>query len=280
VGAHASITDCNLCHQGNYTSTPNTCAGCHMPDYSSTTNPNHSAAQFPTDCAICHNETGWIPSSFTHSTFPLLGAHAAITDCNLCHQGNYTNTPNTCAGCHMPDYNSTTNPNHTAAQFPTDCAICHNEAAWVPSSYTHSTFPLLGAHAAITDCNLCHQGNYTNTPNTCAGCHMPDYNATTNPNHAAAGFPTNCATCHNETAWLPSTFDHDAQYFPIYSGSHDGKWNLCADCHTNSTNYAIFSCIDCHEHSNQASVDQDHSAVNGYTYNSTACLNCHPDGQH
>ncbi|MBP6335268.1 MAG: hypothetical protein KA444_07325 [Bacteroidia bacterium] len=279
TGGHANVTDCNDCHHNNYVNTPNTCNACHMPDYTATTNPNHGLAQFPTDCAICHSDNGWIPSSFDHSSFPLLGSHAAITNCNDCHHGTYTNTPNTCNACHNADYVATTNPNHSAAQFPTDCAICHNETAWIPSGFTHSIYPLVGSHATITNCNDCHHGNFTNTPNTCAGCHMPDYNATTNPNHSASQFSTNCTTCHDETGWTPSSFDHDALYFPIYSGKHQGKWSTCTDCHTNSSNYALFTCINCHEHNNQNSVNNDHNGVSGYTYTSAACYNCHPDGR-
>ena len=98
------------------------------------------------------------------------------------------------------------------------------------------------------------------------------------PPHASAQFPTDCQTCHTTTAWIPSTFNHDGQYFPIYSGHHAGKWTLCADCHTNASNYQVFSCIDCHAHSNQAQVNSDHQGVSGYSYNSVACYNCHPTG--
>jgi hypothetical protein len=282
-GAHAAISnDCATCHNGNYNTTPNTCNGCHNSDYTGTSSPNHAAAQFPTDCASCHSETAWVPSTFNHNTFyPLNGAHATISnDCNACHNGNYTNTPNTCNGCHNSDYTGTTNPNHAAAQFPTDCATCHNETAWEPSTFNHNAFyPLNGAHAAIaSNCNICHNGNYTNTPNTCYGCHASDYNSANSPNHQTAQFPTTCATCHNETAWDPSTFDHDGQYFPIYSGSHHEAWDQCSDCHTTAGNYQAFSCIVCHEHNNQNSVNQDHQGVSGYQYNATSCYTCHPDG--
>ncbi|MCU0329314.1 MAG: hypothetical protein MUE53_10010, partial [Chitinophagales bacterium] len=118
-----------------------------------------------------------------------------------------------------------------------------------------------------------------NTPNTCVGCHQSDYNSTTNPNHAAAQFPTNCIACHSQSAWSPSTFDHDNLYFPIYSGKHDGEWNLCADCHFNSSNYNLFSCINCHEHDDPADMADKHDGVNGYQYNSNACYACHPDGE-
>ncbi len=281
-GAHSAIAnDCAKCHNGNYNNTPNTCAGCHTPDYNQTTNPNHVDAQFSTDCASCHSETSWTPATFDHNTvYPLNGAHAIIAnDCAKCHiNGNYSNTPNTCAGCHTPDYNQTTNPNHVAAQFSTNCASCHNETAWAPATFDHNAiYPLNGAHAIIAnDCAKCHiNGNYSNTPNTCAGCHIPDYNQTTNPNHAAAQFSTDCATCHTETTWVPASFDHDAQYFPIYSGAHKGTWDKCQDCHPNPSNYAEFTCISCHtnpETSNQ------HTGINGFTYNNAACLACHPIG--
>ena len=50
-----------------------------------------------------------------------------------------------------------------------------------------------------------------------------------------------------EAGWFFSS--HDA-YFPIYSGKHKGEWNDCVDCHIQSSNYKIFSCINCHEHNN------------------------------
>jgi HKD family nuclease len=118
-----------------------------------------------------------------------------------------------------------------------------------------------------------------NTPTDCVGCHLDDYNNTTDPDHQFAMFPNDCIQCHNEGAWIPSTFDHDGMYFPIYSGKHKDEWNTCMDCHINSSNYSIFSCIDCHEHNNQSQVDDDHSEVDGYQYESNACFMCHPNGE-
>ncbi len=124
-------------------------------------------------------------------------------------------------------------------------------------------------------CASCHNGDYTNTPNTCVGCHQQDFNQTADPNHVALQFSTDCATCHSESAWVPSTFDHDNQYFPIYSGEHEGEWDQCIDCHTTPGNYSIFTCITCHTNSE---TNEEHNGVNGYIYNSTACLACHPTG--
>ncbi|MCB0533537.1 MAG: cytochrome c3 family protein, partial [Saprospiraceae bacterium] len=224
-----------------------------------------------------------VPSTFDHNTiWPLNGAHASIINCTDCHiGGNFNNTPNTCVGCHQADYNATTNPNHSAAGFPTDCTQCHDETAWVPSTFDHNTiWPLNGAHANVPNCTDCHiGGNFNNTPNTCVGCHQADYNGANNPNHLSAGFPTDCTLCHNETAWDPSTFDHDNMYFPIYSGKHKDEWNTCSECHTTSGNFMAFSCIDCHEHDDPADMADKHDNVSGYVYSSPACYACHPDGK-
>jgi len=64
-------------------------------------------------------------------------------------------------------------------------------------------------------------------------------------------------------------------YFPIYSGEHEGKWNQCSDCHTNPSNYAVFTCLTCH---GLTETNNQHNGVSGYVYESNACLECHPDG--
>jgi hypothetical protein len=134
-------------------------------------------------------------------------------------------------------------------------------------------YVISGAHTTL-GCSECHNGNYNTTANTCIGCHQDDYNQTNNPPHASAQFPTSCETCHTQNAWVPSTFNHDP-WFPIYSGSHDGEWNQCSDCHPNASNYQIFSCFSCHS---QPDMDDEHSGVANYSYNNAACLSCHPDG--
>ena len=286
TGAHNTIAnDCVLCHNGDYVNTPNTCDGCHINDYNGTTNPDHQALNIPVSCDDCHTtEPGWMPATFDihDQYYALNGAHAIIAnDCVVCHNGDYVNTPNTCVGCHQDDYDGSTNPDHGTNNISTDCISCHNEDAWVPSDFNHNDFYMLnGAHANIAnDCFACHMGDYVNTPNTCIGCHQSDYDGTTNPDHAAAGFPTDCLACHSEDAWLPVSWDHDGMYFPIYSGKHEGEWSLCIECHTVPNDFSAFSCIDCHEHNNQAEVDDDHSGVSGYVYESNACYACHPTGE-
>jgi hypothetical protein len=279
AGAHIPV-ECNTCHNGNYNNTPNQCFGCHADKYNASTNPNHITSGFPTSCETCHSQTAWKPSNFDHNnTYPLTGAHATIAaNCDACHQGSYTNTPNTCEGCHMPNYNASTNPNHGGAGIPTTCATCHTtNPNWTPATFPihNNYYVLAGAHVTVA-CNTCHNGNYNTAPNTCAGCHLDKYNQTTNPNHAAAQFPTTCNDCHSQNAWTPANWNHDGQYFPIYSGKHKNQWNTCTDCHTNPSNYSIFTCTtSCHP---QSSTNNKHQGVSGYAYNSAACYNCHPDG--
>ena len=127
------------------------------------------------------------------------------------------------------DFEGSINPNHTEINLSTGCINCHStEPDWMPATFDihDDYYPLEGAHAMIAnDCATCHNGDYNNTPNTCIGCHLDDFNSTTDPNHAAANFSTDCTQCHTQDVWEPSTFDHDAQHFPIYSGAHEGEWN-------------------------------------------------------
>ena len=284
VGAHAAVT-CASCHSnGVYKGLPSDCFSCHQANFNSTTNPNHTTAQFSHDCLTCHSTISWKPSTFNHSTtaFPLVGAHAAVV-CGDCHKnGQYKGTSAVCYDCHLTAFNNTSAPSHVTSQFSHDCLTCHSNVAWKPATFNHSTttFPLVGAHASAS-CASCHKnGVYKGTSTDCYICHQSDYNGTTSPAHATANFPTACISCHTSTAWVPSTFNHTL-YFPIGSGDkhRPGRWTVCTDCHNSPTNFKIFTCIACHEHSNQPIVDKDHQGVAGYVYESNACYKCHPKGR-
>ena len=174
---------------------PTTCVSCHLANYQKTTNPNHVAAGFPQDCTVCHTTTQWPGAKFDHSTkttFPLTGAHVPLT-CNQCHVGGvFAGTSAQCSSCHLANYQQTTNPNHTAAGFPQTCATCHTTTQWAGATWDHNSrtrFALTGAHVQVA-CSLCHVGGkYAGTPNQCEGCHLPNYQKTTNPNHVTGGFP-------------------------------------------------------------------------------------------
>ena len=108
----------------------------------------------------------------------------------------------------------------------------------------------------------------------CLTCHQSDYDS-----QHGQRFPETCLDCHNQSTWDDASFDHDAAYFPIYSGEHRGEWSQCSDCHRSAPlTYATFSCIDCHEHS-QSRMNNKHDDVTGYVWDSIACLSCHPNGR-
>ena len=268
TGAHIGLA-CTVCHTNGYGAIPTTCVSCHLATFNATTNPNHVTANFPTTCETCHSTTNWTTSTFDHNTsttFPLTGAHIGLA-CNLCHITNYNPIPTTCVSCHLATYNATTNPNHVTANFPTTCETCHSTTNWTTSTFNHNTsttFPLTGAHISLA-CNLCHPTNYNAIPTTCVSCHLATYNATTNPNHAGANFPTTCETCHSTTNWTSSTFNHTT-YFPITSGNHNVS---CATCHTNTTNYAVFSCV----------TAACHKTAHNQSQGSSGCYSCHPTGR-
>lgn len=271
-------TDCAACHtNGNYTSLSSECSSCHQVDFAATKEPNHQASGFSNTCIECHSPDpiSWEVPGF-HDVFTLENKHN--TDCASCHTSqDFTQASPECVSCHLPDYSATKEPNHLASGMSNTCTECHSNTAvnWNVPNY-HNSFPLTGSHD-VDDCAACHKSeNFYDISSECVSCHLPDYNATTQPNHKALNFDEDCTKCHTIKSWTPAKFEeHDNLYFPIYRGDHRGEWNSCTDCHTQSGNYSSFSCIDCHEH-RKSEMDEEHRKEKDYRYESNACLECHP----
>jgi hypothetical protein len=252
IGAHAA-TACWRCHPnaqaGNFTRTTSTCAECHRDDLQSAVDPDHQAQGWVANCQECHIPTTWTGAGFNHP-WPLTGAHQDAA-CNDCHAGGvFAGTPDQCVDCHLDDYSAAQDPNHVALGISTNCAQCHDTSTWEGASFDH---------AGITS--------------GCVQCHLDDYQAAQDPNHSAAGFPTTCEDCHGTSTWSDAEFDHA---FPIQAGPHGGL--ACGDCHLQPSSFRNFSCTHCHEHS-QREMDDEHDRVPGYSWNSAACYQCHPQGQ-
>ncbi len=278
TGAHTQ-QQCRSCHANNvFSALSIACITCHQAAFNAAANPNHVSAGFPGLCQQCHTTAAWKPSTFDHSntSFALAGAHLAVA-CVDCHvNGQYANLSSTCFSCHTTDFNQANNPNHVSAQFSQDCTLCHSTTAWQPASFDHATtrFSLTGKHVSAT-CEACHAGgNYQLVYADCYQCHQTEYAQSTVFNHVTANVSHDCATCHTTTAWLPSTFDHDGQYFRIYSGKHRDKWTSCLTCHTNAASYTEFTCFTCHEH-DRPKMDDVHKDVPNYLYTSPSCYSCH-----
>ncbi|HEY6554025.1 MAG TPA: hypothetical protein VI669_11775, partial [Vicinamibacteria bacterium] len=276
TGSHRRV-DCAKCHAGGrFKNTPTECFSCHQANYQATRNPNHTAAGYATTCATCHNTNAWRPASgvdHDKTRFPLSGAHRRV-DCARCHVGGqFTGTPSDCYACHQASYQATTNPNHVAGGFSTQCTACHSTTGWRPASFTNhnrTRFPLTGAHQRV-DCARCHVGGrYTGTPIDCYSCHRANYQATKNPNHVAGGFATQCESCHTSQAWRPATFnDHNKTRFPL-TGAHQRV--DCARCHLGGRYTGTSTdCFGCHQTTYQATKNPNHTAA-GFA---TQCQNCH-----
>jgi hypothetical protein len=50
----------------------------------------------------------------------------------------------------------------------------------------------------------------------------------------------------------------------------------CTTCHTTAGSYMVYNCIGCHT---KSTTDAQHRGRNGYTWASTACYACHPNGR-
>ena len=266
--------ECTECHvKLVFTDVGTKCADCHADIH---------RRQMGANCEQCHTVQGWdvsIQAIQNHQNrFPLIGAHAAV-DCDSCHTGaatgQFQGLSTQCYSCHAKDFQSTTNPNHVAGQFSTNCQMCHSVNSWLGASFDHSLtgFPLTGAHLTVA-CASCHVNNnysLTSANTACAICHMPDFQSTTNPNHVAGGFATTCQTCHTTTAWQPANFDHNATGFPL-TGAHVSV--ACASCHVNN-NYnltaANAACSACHLTDFQNTTNPNHAQ----TGIPTTCQVCH-----
>ena len=271
---------CSDCHvNGNYNISNTSCVSCHQTDYNNAKTPvDHVQAGFPTTCDTCHDTINWMDGKFNHTQtgWALTGMHTvpprACGDCHV--NGNYKLNQTACVTCHQTDYNNTNNPAHAQVGFPTTCEVCHDTIAWTDATFDHSktAFPLTGMHTVpprqCTDCHV--NNNWTTLPTDCYGCHKADYQSTNNPNHAAAGFPTTCATCHDTKTWTDATFNHT--WFPT---THGGANGVCSTCHTNPNDYSVFTCTNCHL---KPQTDQNHQGVSGYVYNSVNCYQCHKSG--
>ncbi len=267
--------DCEDCHSDGFDNTSSECVSCHRFDYDNTSDPDHAASGISTMCEDCHNIVEWEGATVDHTFFALRDGHGGL-DCEDCHSDGFDNTSSECVSCHRSDYDNTSDPNHAESGFPTTCQDCHNIVDWEDANFDHDSFPLRGGHGGL-DCEDCHSDGFDNTSTECVSCHRSDYDNTNDPDHRAAGFPTSCEDCHNINDWEDADFNHDGMYFPIDSGNHRDEWDTCADCHVVPSDFSVFECINCHEHS-RSETDDDHDDVSGYVYESRACLECHPDG--
>lgn len=272
TGSHAAAA-CFRCHAGaqvgNFAGAPVQCEQCHEADYQRTQNPNHTQVSFPRDCDSCHLPFAWSSARFDHpASFPLTQGHAGRR-CGECHTtpNSFTGLSTTCSSCHTDDYTAAV-VGHVPAGFGTDCTQCHTTRAWRPADWQHpSGFALTFGHAG-RQCLECHQNQvYSGTSGTCSSCHLDTYQATTNPNHALAGYGTDCAGCHNTVRWQGAGVAHPAS-FPL-TNAHQ---RTCTDCHQGGVYTGLSpACATCH----LADYQQANDPPNVSFGLSQQCEQCH-----
>lgn len=259
-GAHQHV-DCMACHVDlRFATTGSECSDCHVDVHQ---------GELGLDCERCHGSRSFIDlvdqrRMHREALFALTGAHAGAA-CESCHpptsEGTlrYLGTDTECIACHQDDYLSVQDPDHVADGFLEDCSYCHSTRTFAGGFFNH-------------------ERQLAGVPLICVECHRPEYDATTDPVHVDAGFPEDCAACHNTRTWYGARFDH-FEFFPINSGKHREEWDACSDCHTVASDYSLYDCLNCHPHSDQRDTDDKHSGEDEYSYDSVACFDCHPRGR-
>jgi len=253
------------------------------PAASSAEEPEYPHGNFQGDCSECHGDEGWKPArisrKFDHakrSGFALSGAHTSI-QCAACHGTlDFTQQRQVCASCHQDPH---------LGEFGPDCARCHTPRSFLDRAgmvrmHQLTRFPLAGAHAGL-DCEGCHhltsqgQLRFTSTGTECYSCHRTDFAGTTNPAHVAAGFPTDCVTCHTPLAWRPARFVHTgtAECYSCHRSDYEGTTgpaHVAAGFPTN--------CATCHSTRSWQPSTFDHAAtafaLTG-AHRQTLCASCH-----
>jgi hypothetical protein len=144
-------------------------------------------------------------------------------------------------------------------------------------------FPIFsGTHNAVwSDCVTCHTNPADRTVYDCVGCHEHRQSEMDGMHGTMNGYSyvsTACFSCH-PTGEKGTFAAHDAQFFPIFSGAHSGRWNDCTICHDVPSDRSQFSCFNCHEHDQTPMDDKHLGKVGNYVYESAACYDCHPNGR-
>ncbi|NOT24446.1 MAG: cytochrome C [Nitrospiraceae bacterium] len=154
-----------------------------------------------------------------------------------------------------------------------DCKDCHtdhkgrwenivllNESTF---EHTRTNFALNGTHAdpKKAECKACHKPKtkYRDAPSDCLACHKKD-------DYHKGLFNPKCETCHSETDWKTSPFNHDKDTKYPLLGKH--RTTKCENCHKVpvAKEKTPATCYACHK------KDDKHGGTLG-----RACESCHTE---
>ena len=120
-------------------------------------------------------------SHFRHPV-PLGGRHTTFA-CEKCHTRGISQPGLNCDSCH-----------HRPHPYYGPCLKCHTMTSFA-SNFSHPV-KLAGVHTTFA-CSRCHVNGIGSPGVSCTRCH--------GSNH---GGLTNCAQCHTQAGWTPTTFSH------------------------------------------------------------------------
>ena len=187
AGSHTSFA-CEKCHTNGFSAPGLSCDNCHHRPH--------------TDygwCLDCHTMTSF--AAHVAHPFVLAGRHTSFA-CERCHT-NGINAPGVdCDSCH-----------HRPHPYYGPCLKCHTMTSFA-SRFSHP-FQLAGQHRTFA-CTRCHVNGIGSPGVACTRCH--------GSNH---GGLTDCARCHTQAGWLPTTFRHG-------NARMEGWQRMaCSSCHPN-----------------------------------------------
>lgn len=253
IGKHNSVS-CNDCHKGKITDKieHQRCNNCHV---------DYHKGQFVSDCSVCHNENGFLPSTYTidrhnQSHFKLTGGHLAAP-CVSCHlkegEWQFKKIGVECIDCHKNVHGQEIKMRFIVNN---NCSECHTTENWNTISFEHdrTDFKLLGKHSSVS-CRSCHYKEFNGSKefrfaslgNNCEVCHQDIHYGQFVQNEVSG-----CERCHSFNDWSPVKFDHNRARFSL-EGAHAKL--QCSQCHKQVsengkvyTRYKLenFKCSDCH----------------------------------
>lgn len=201
-----------------------------------------------------------VGSSLQHLVMPgpVIEAHAkAENDCTSCHSPfDGTSQGSLCLVCHLDikkdiDTKRGFHGNSVSVNSQS-CKNCHTDhkgrdakiVVLDKSTFDHDQtgFKLKGGHTnPSVSCEKCHllkTKKFREAPSTCFGCHEKD-------DHHRGQLGKDCGSCHQESSWKDSHYDHSKTKFPL-TGKH--KDVACALCHLNNQYKGTpLDCLSCHK---------------------------------
>lgn len=289
AGKHSTVK-CEKCHppgRAHRGMKFQHCRDCHADHHGG----DFADRQSGDGCKECHTVSGFAPSLFSISLhedtdYPLTGAHRAVA-CAGCHPKPESGNPISparfalsrpqCITCH-PDPHKPALEKQVNA---TGCKLCHITDTWRQVTYEHDKkeYVLEGRHSQIR-CRRCHfvedglsaeapsplsRGaedssavslKFTSMAKLCSDCHEDTHRGqfqTTTTESSSSLTVTQCDSCHTQTNWQASNFDHDADSIYPLRGAH--RKVDCGGCHKSTTsaigNYVVYkplkqTCESCH----------------------------------